>query len=315
MGGEDPISSGSVSAGLRDAADPDCRDAYFRTHLLLRDLPARSDARPVRLAGQESEKEPLPQRLRDQRGDTEQSALQRARFVCGMPRHRFCARDYPSGSVLRLRQDCQLAFPTAVRHAEQWFGSIREPIRQLSFQRSRTMDAQRDNLCSGSPYAGRYRCVSLAKRTDVLQHHLPRGNDSQFLQPFLADARADGQREVQELLAMREKLQGGCHRLQSRNRRCHPLRGLRRLYRPVSFRRASLPATHNAQRDKGQWTMDNGQTGWFAPCVSNRRRSGDRSGCDGRDQDQSGRRFGRDRGEKDSPARNSHYSSGLRFGI
>ena len=95
------------SAGRTDSAHPD-----LRTTILQRDLSAGRDAGHIRLAGQEAKEEPLLVFARETL-----VALQRAGGVCGMCDSRFCARDHPARTILCLRQDSQLAVPSAIRPA------------------------------------------------------------------------------------------------------------------------------------------------------------------------------------------------------
>ena len=204
-------------------------DAHFRSHLLLHHLSSWRIPRCHRMVWQEGEKEPLL--LFEGTLVVEVYGARRVHrgIPCRHRQHRSVARP-----LLRLWSHCHNHLPTLVETVQQRSGNHRRTHRQLCFLfRRRTGTFHRRSACYCYHHRVGAHPAGMEERPHILQHHLSCGYGAIVLRPILLAEDQHRRREMPQLLALRQELQGRMHRLQKPLHRCFTLCSLRRLHRRV----------------------------------------------------------------------------------
>ena len=166
------------------------------------------------MAGQETEEKPLHLFK-----GTEMAALSRARAV----HHRPCGRHWHAvpivSTLLCLRTYCHLPAATSMGGLQQCTGKYSGTLRQLcvlSCQQGRSQ-----LLCDNHHRRldlGHLGCPRMEVWTYLLQHHLSHRYHPILLEPFLVPEDSLRRKQMSQLFAMHQELQGCLHRFQDAQR-------------------------------------------------------------------------------------------------
>ena len=179
------------------------------THLLFSHLSAGHHAGHLRMVGQEGEEEPL-----HVLEGSEVATLSDAGGIrrCTGGWRRFVVPVV--STLLCLRSHCHEFVATCLAGRQQRVGSCCRALRQLCLLSLEHLAARPTLAYHCCHHADSFGGIGLAQRTHLLQHRLSCGHATQFLQPFLVPEDSFRHREVSQLLAVYQELQGSLHRLQ-----------------------------------------------------------------------------------------------------
>ena len=163
-------------------------------------------------------------------------ALQRTGIVYSCPdcRDRFVCR--LARALQFIRKDCKQPVCTCIPLGEQPARLRCRTGGQLCLLRNGRVDEKPADIYHCRAHLYYNRCIGVAQRTDLLQHHLSGGDDTRLLVPLLVITDYHRYGQMQRLRTVFAKMQGGVHQRKGAHCGLQPLRGVHGLHRYVPAR-------------------------------------------------------------------------------
>lgn len=147
------------------------------------------------------------------------------RFVCRFAR-----------ALQFIRKDCKQPVCARIPLGEQPARLRCRTGGQLCLLRNGRVDEKPADIYHCRAHLYYNRCIGVAQRADLLQHHLSGGDDTRLLVPLLVITDYHRYGQMQRLRTVFAKMQGGVHQRKGTYGGLQPLRGVHGLHRYVPAR-------------------------------------------------------------------------------